>query len=208
MYHWYDRNIINLYLSFISPKVTPLLQPFSSQQLKQRYLKLQPFTHQTNLPASQNTEVHFKLFVTLIIRVLDLWTFPVPVLMGTSPPFNELPGSPLSTGCSEVNSRGQRSQDHRLHNASDCWLLMLRLVLQGGVGLLCVCVCVFICLIVCIFFCLCIWVLECMCECQFLCMHPDMFACVLMHANAVCAKGGTWLAGPPWQMKLDGLQAL
>lgn len=51
--------------------------------------------------------------------------------MGTSPSFRALPGSPLSTGCSEVNSRGERSQDHRLHNASDCWLLMLRLVLRG-----------------------------------------------------------------------------
>lgn len=35
-------------------------------------------------------------------------------------PFNEPPGSPLSAGRSGVNSRGQSSQDHRLHNASDC----------------------------------------------------------------------------------------
>lgn len=91
--------------------------------------------HQTSRPACQNTEVRFKPFVALIIRVLDLWAPPPPllVLMGTSAPFNEPPGSPLSTGRSGVNSRGERSQDHRLHNASDCWLLMLKRALRGGV---------------------------------------------------------------------------
>lgn len=67
----------------------------------------------------------------------------------------------------------------------------------------CVCVYVCICLIVCVFICLCEG------ERHFFCMQPDMFTCVLMHASALCLKKGeTWLAGPPWQMKLDGLQAL
>lgn len=103
--------------------------------------------------------------------------------MGTSPPFNEPPGSPLSTGRSGVNSRGQRSQDHRLHNASDCWLLMLRRAQRGGVRL-CVFVCVYvcICLIVCVFVCLCVW--------AYVRARVRVWASVFLHASwhvYVCA---------------------
>lgn len=129
--------------------------------------------------------------------------------MGTSLPLNELPGSPLSAGYSGVNSRGQRSQDHRLHNASDCWLLMLKWVLRGGVDL-----CVF-----CLYLLDCAYIYSCVtnrvCElgCMhgsliFTLMHPDMFTCVLMHPDTLSVEGGTWLARPPWQKKLDGVQAL
>lgn len=82
---------------------------------------------------SRSAEVCFKPVVAGILGLLDLRAphsphrrrrrHPLPlvlVLMGTSAPFNEPPGSPLSTGRSGVNSRGRRSQDHRLHNASDC----------------------------------------------------------------------------------------
>lgn len=163
-------------------------------------------THWTSLPSCQNIEAHFKPFITIIIRILGLWTSPVLSLMGTSRLFNEPPGSPLSTGFSGVNSRCQRSQDHRLHNASDCWLLMLRWVLRVGVGF-CVCI-VCICLIVCIYLFVHVSSCECMCEQHFYHMHFNMFACVLMHAKGMCVKEGTWLAGPPRQMKLDGLQTL
>lgn len=131
----------------------------------------------------QNTEVHFKPFFAIIVRVLDHWTAPVPVLMGTSPPFNELPGSPLSTACSRVNSTGQRSQDHRLHNASDCWLLILMLVLWGGVGLY-VCVCKFA------FVWLCVYVSICACDTS-ASVHACVSVLVFVCASAdvcMCAK--------------------
>ncbi len=98
------------------------------------------------------------------------------VLMGTSPPFNEPPGSPLSTGHCGVNSRGQRSQDHRLHNASDCWLLMLRRAQRGGVRL-CVCVCVCLHLSDCVRICL--FVRVSLCEGSSACVSVSFPACIL-----------------------------
>ncbi|AWP20124.1 Hypothetical protein SMAX5B_019598 [Scophthalmus maximus] len=79
------------------------------------------YTHQTSQPPCRHTEVRFKLLIAIIAAVYGFSEPPLfLVLMGTSPPFNEPPGSPLSTGRSGVNSGGQRSEDHRLHNASDC----------------------------------------------------------------------------------------
>lgn len=108
------------------------------------------------------------------------------VLMGTSPPFNEPPGSPLSTGRSGVNSRGRRSQDHRLHNASDCWLLMLRRALRGGVETECVCLHLFDCVRIYVF----VRVSSCerLSSCQFF-LHASWHVCVCTHAlpTLVCA---------------------
>lgn len=120
-------------------------------------------TQQTSRPACPNIEVRFKPFIAITIGVLDHWASPPAlILMGTSAPFNEPPGSPLSTGRSGVNSGGQRSQDHRLHNAPDCWLLMLRRALRGGVGL-CVCMRLFVWLCEYLSVCACklVRVLEC-----------------------------------------------
>ena len=66
------------------------------------------------------------------------------------------------------------------------------------------CVCVFVCLIVCVFICLCVSDRPFFCR-----MHSDISDCALMRAIAVCVRKEEpdW-SGPPWQMKLDGLQAL
>lgn len=74
----------------------------------------------TFLYTTRRLQVCIKPFIGIIFRVPPSTPSPVLILMGTLLPFIEPPGSPLSAGRSGVNPRGQRSQDHRLHNASDC----------------------------------------------------------------------------------------
>lgn len=156
----------------------------------QRYFMLQHLTSQNKSSSNiRRLKCTLSPFITVIVRVLDHWTSPVPVLMGTSPPFNELPSSLLSTGCSGVNSGGERSQDHRLHNAADCWLLMLRLVLRGEVGL-----CVCISLIMKVFFCLCLPAYVSTCVGVSFC---DVFA-KERHAKRRDLIGQTTLADETW----------
>lgn len=141
------------------------------------------------------------LLIANIIRVLDLWVSSVFILMGTSPPFIEPPASPLSAGYSGVNSTGQRSQDHRLHSASDCWLLMLKWVLRGGVDL-----CVFR-----LYLLDCAYIYRCVCDRVWVRAWISYFSChaswhVYMRAHAywhvVCRRwnliGQTTVAEEPW----------
>lgn len=114
--------------------------------------------------------------------------------MGTTPSLLPLPSSLLSAGFSGVNFKGERSQDQRVHNATDCWLLMLRLVLRGGTGLcLSVCVCVCICLITLVFF-------VCWSSCERLSVtisFSDMFA-KERHARGRNLIGWTTLTDETW----------
>lgn len=148
--------------------------------------------HQTSRPACQNTEVRFKPFVALIIRVLDLWAPP--------PPFSfswELQRlsmsrlvhlSALAAPGLTPEVKGRRITGSTMPQIVDCWCWSGRW--EEGYGRVCIRVYVCISLIVRVFIRLCMRAHVSVCAPVFFfrpCI-PAVFTCVLTHAKRIVCK--------------------